>query len=104
MSWHRKQFDRKRSVQHRTRGRRWVGMRHVVLIEEPVCRICGRKPSTQVDHIIPLCKGGTDIRSNLQGICNQCHEDKTAKDLNVRPARTIGLDGYPVQKQTTDAI
>jgi len=74
-------------------------MRHVVLIEEPVCRICGRKPSTQVDHIVPLCKGGTDIRSNLQGICDQCHEEKTAKDLNVTQARKIGIDGYPVPKE-----
>ena len=102
MSWHRKQYDR--STQRRTTGRRWVGMRHVVLVEEPVCRACGRKPSTQVDHIIPLCKGGTDSRDNLQGICFECHEIKTAKDLGVRQAIKIGLDGYPVPRHPTDAI
>lgn len=104
MSWHRKQYDNRRSVHHRTRGRRWVGMRHVVLIEEPVCRVCMRKPSSQVDHIIPLFKGGTDERSNLQGICDQCHDEKTARDLNVTPARKIGLDGYPMQRESINAI
>jgi 5-methylcytosine-specific restriction protein A len=93
MSWRRKSFDRK---EKRTTGRRWVNMRHVVLVEEPVCKICGRKPSNEVDHIIPLCKGGTDRRDNLQGICVDCHNAKTAKDLGIRPARPIGLDGYPL--------
>jgi len=104
VSWHRKQYESRSNGQPRTRGRRWVDMRHVVLVEEPVCRICGRKPSSQVDHIIPLCKGGTDSRDNLQGICFDCHEIKTANDLGVRPARKIGIDGYPAPKQTTPAI
>ena len=77
-----------------------MGMRHIVLIEEPICRICNRKASTQVDHIIPLCKGGTDERSNLQGICDDCHDEKTAKDLGTKEtSNKIGLDGYPIPKE-----
>jgi len=81
----------------RTRGRRWLRLRHVVLVEEPVCMICGRKPSTQVDHIKPVTDGGTDERSNLQGTCDDCHDIKTRKDLGLKdkPAK-IGLDGYPM--------
>lgn len=72
-------------------------MRHVVLVEEPICRICARKASTQVDHIIPLCKGGTDERDNLQGVCDHCHDIKTAQDLDIKsPRQKIGLDGYPI--------
>lgn len=83
--------------QPRTRGRRWMRLKHVVLVEEPICKICGRAASVQVDHIIPICKGGTDERSNLQGVCEECHEEKTRKDLGLKkkPQRT-GLDGYPI--------
>jgi 5-methylcytosine-specific restriction protein A len=74
-------------------------MKEVVLIEEPVCRICNRKPSTQVDHIMPLCKGGTDERDNLQGVCEECHDTKTANDLGIKQKNKIGLDGYPTAKE-----
>ncbi len=92
-------WDNERIANSRTRGRRWMRMRNAVLIEEPVCRICGKKPSTQVDHIIPICKGGTDERSNLQGTCDDCHDTKTAKDLGIKQKNKIGLDGYPIPKK-----
>lgn len=96
MSWFRKQFDK----QKRTRGRRWMNMKHVVLVEEPVCMICGRRASTQVDHKIPISQGGTDERSNLQGVCDMCHDIKTAEDLGIKPPpNKIGLDGYPITKE-----
>jgi len=71
-------------------------MRHVVLVEEPVCMICGRRASMQVDHKIPLSQGGTDIRDNLQGVCDDCHEKKTERDLGIKHQSKIGLDGYPL--------
>ncbi len=36
------------------------------------------RPSTEVDHILPLAQGGTHDRSNLQGLCHSCHSSKTA--------------------------
>jgi len=103
MSWQRKQYEKSSNKQRRTAGRRWMAMRHVVLVEEPICKICGRKASTQVDHIIPLSQGGTDERDNLQGICDNCHEEKTAKDLGIKPPpNKIGIDGYPIPKDKQD--
>jgi len=72
-------------------------MRHVVLVEEPLCMICGRKPATQVDHKNPICKGGQDDRDNLQGICQECHDKKTCNDLGIKHKDKIGLDGYPIK-------
>lgn len=93
--------DDKRYI--RTRGRKWLRLRHVVLVEEPVCRICDRRPSVEVDHIIPVSKGGTDERDNLQGVCTECHEDKTRADLGLKKkAVKIGLDGYPIVNHTDD--
>jgi 5-methylcytosine-specific restriction protein A len=40
--------------------------------------------ATQVDHIVALVNGGTDDRfddSNRQGLCDPCHDAKTALDL-----------------------
>ena len=100
MSWRRKEYERGRGRERRTTGRRWMRMRHVVLIEEPVCKICGRKASTQVDHRLPVCQGGTDERKNLQGVCEDCHEEKTAEDLGIKsPPNKIGIDGYPIPKE-----
>ena len=62
--------------------------------------ICRREASVEVDHIIPVTKGGTDERDNLQGICKECHEEKTRKDLGLKkkPQR-IGVDGYPIEER-----
>ena len=86
------------SKEKRTRGRRWMALRHVVMVEEPVCSICKRRPSVQVDHIVPVSKGGKDDRQNLQGVCLECHELKTRDDLGIKKLMVkIGIDGYPIQ-------
>jgi len=64
----------------RSAGDRWMKLRRVILAEEPICMICRRAASAEVDHILPLSKGGTDCRDNLQGVCKECHNEKTKKD------------------------
>ena len=70
----------------------WLRIRAQVLHEEPFCRMCGR-PSTTVDHIVPRARGGTDERSNLQALCNDCRRRKDAADAaeGRRLAREAGL-------------
>lgn len=36
------------------------------------------------DHIIPLARGGRDALDNLQTICQQCNQWKTAQESNGR--------------------
>ena len=60
--------------------------------------ICNRRPSVEVDHIIPVSQGGTDERDNLQGACHDCHEEKTCNDLGIKKKDMIGLDGYPIKE------
>ena len=52
-----------------------------------------------VDHVIPLSKGGDYRRSNLQPLCQDCHDDKTAKDRGVTRHRrqATGVDGWPIE-------
>ncbi len=37
----------------------------------------------QIDHIIPLCLGGSDDWNNLQPLCVLCHREKTKEDMKI---------------------
>jgi len=59
----------------------WLKARAVVMMEEPICRMCQKRETTMVDHVIPRKLGGSDLaRDNLQGLCAHCHAIKTARD------------------------
>ena len=50
------------------------------------CRNCGRIVTLHgalagiCDHIVPLCEGGTDIKSNRQTLCQPCSDTKTQQE------------------------
>lgn len=50
--------------------------------------------ATELDHIVPLFKGGADVESNRQGLCSPCHAEKTHEDLGHRVTDAIGVDGW----------
>ena len=52
----------------------WAARRRFVLERDPVCRVCRRAASVEVDHVIP---GDDHNPGNLQGICTDCHKTKT---------------------------
>lgn len=44
------------------------------------CEKCGRSDlALQCDHIVPLSKGGMNVRENFQILCVNCHRLKTNK-------------------------
>jgi 5-methylcytosine-specific restriction protein A len=67
--------------------RRW---RRLVLARDPLCvdpyRVHGARPvpATVADHVVPLQDGGGWALENGQGLCDECHERKTAEDLRRR--------------------
>ena len=71
----------------RKRGRAGQRDRAAVLAEEPLCRICltlGRtRASAIVDHVRPLAWGGSDERSNKQGLCTPCHDEKSKAERAI---------------------
>lgn len=82
----RKAWTRRHPVD-RIRGRAGVKLRRLVLREEPLCRPCldvdRTTASEEVDHIVPLAEGGTNDRSNLQGICKPCHKAKSVSEADA---------------------
>ncbi len=51
-----------------------AGTRHFVRLRDGgCCRICGSTHATQVDHIIPPSRGGTNESSNLRLLCRSCN-------------------------------
>lgn len=42
------------------------------------CRVCGYSgPDLEIDHIFPVCKGGTNDLDNLQILCQHCNRVKS---------------------------
>jgi 5-methylcytosine-specific restriction enzyme A len=88
---HRKPIERERSRRRReaTNGvykrKRWEMARKAILSRDPICRVCDKALSTEVDHITPREDGGADYDpTNLRGICSPCHWAKTASENATR--------------------
>jgi 5-methylcytosine-specific restriction protein A len=77
----------------------WPKRRKAVLEAQPVCMICGVRASTVADHIEPM----TDRHEpeDLQGVCDPCHRQKTAKEAAAfraaapRPTRARPGEDHP---------
>ena len=71
----------------RVRGRAGQKARARVIAEEPLCRKCLERGLTRktdvVDHIVPLAWGGSDARSNKQGLCDPCHDEKSKAERAI---------------------
>lgn len=69
----------------RLRGRALQARRERWQRLHPMCAECQRAGRTrlwtELDHVVPLHKGGRDDDSNLQGLCTPCHAAKTRVDL-----------------------
>lgn len=69
----------------RITGSRLQRIRREHFQASPLCVHCQAKGitrlATELDHILPLHKGGRDDDTNRQGLCVDCHQAKTRTDL-----------------------
>jgi 5-methylcytosine-specific restriction protein A len=100
MSW-----DRDSSAHARGYGRRWMKLRAQILDRDRHLCQCPRcqggkvrvRPATQVDHVLPRSRGGTDDPSNLRAVNADCHQRITAEQNGKRwLRRELGPDGWPI--------
>lgn len=78
-------------------GRPWRRKRDQVLLRDQYlcqCEQCGgqRLLADEVDHIVPLSRGGTDDPSNLRAINKDCHKAKTAREASGSSGMAVGPD------------
>jgi 5-methylcytosine-specific restriction endonuclease McrA len=82
----------------RIRGHQLNKIRNLKMMEQPLCVVCLSKGRTtlgqELDHIVPISKGGSNEDSNLQMLCSECHYLKTLSDMGYKPKPKIGLDGW----------
>ena len=60
-------------------GRDWQRLRGRFLKANPRCVVCGSDVDVEIDHIIPLERGGESEWSNLQTLCRTHHAMKTRR-------------------------
>jgi 5-methylcytosine-specific restriction enzyme A len=61
-----------------------VTRKRILSRDKGLCQVCLKvhkyRPARAVDHIIPKFEGGDDDDDNLQAICKDCHDAKTAEE------------------------
>lgn len=73
----------------RIRGTTLQRIRQRVLMRDKwLCQECIRHGATtiatEVDHIVPLCFGGSESDSNRQSLCHECHMAKSGIEAGQR--------------------
>jgi 5-methylcytosine-specific restriction protein A len=69
----------------RIRGRELQRRRALLFAQYPMCVLCPKRRGTHNratirDHIVPLAEGGTEDETNIQAICLECSDLKTAEE------------------------
>lgn len=68
----------------------WAKIRARILARDPICKICGTRPSTHCDHIVAKADDHSD--TGLQGVCGPCHDQKSARE-GAAAAKAKGRPG-----------
>lgn len=67
------------------------------------CRACGSQTNLEIDHIVPISRGGTGAADNLQVLCRSCNRAKRARLAAEQPATQMRSNGgasvLPRQRQ-----
>lgn len=77
----------------------WRRIRAQILARDPVCVLCGIRPSAFCDHIIA--KADDHRPEGLQGVCGPCHDQKSSAEGNAaraaqqRPGRRRPEEKHP---------
>jgi 5-methylcytosine-specific restriction endonuclease McrA len=67
-------------------------IREIIEAQRGKCAYCRKdvRKKYHVDHIVPISKGGTSNRSNLQILCPWCNRSKKARDP-IEFAQSLGM-------------
>lgn len=69
----------------------WSATRKRILRRDDYRCVKCNAMATDVNHILPACKGGGDDEANLESLCQRCHRSETgrqARSMQVPRLRT----------------
>lgn len=80
-----------RAARHKRRGAPYTpaALEWIASLVDPICAYCGRM-ATEIDHIVPVNRGGTGDKDNLVPACRRCNArkgDMTLAEFLVRKDR-----------------
>lgn len=82
-------YERRRgSACKRGYDRQWRKRTATFLSTHPHCAKCGAE-ATDVDHIVPKRKGGSNDDGNLQSLCHSCHSRKSWYETHGKHGRIL---------------
>lgn len=99
--WRKNNKDAARAIKRNRQARERNGVGRVTLAEweevlsrfDGKCAKCGSDRNIEMDHVIPLARGGTHAPDNIQPLCSLCNRRKSVKteDYRGRFYSNIGL-------------
>jgi hypothetical protein len=67
------------------------------------CAACDSDAHVEIDHIVPISKGGTGDESNLQALCRKCNRKKRARTATAEQLATQGYaDAEPREEKSRE--
>ncbi len=78
----RRVWEARRRASKRNNGVYVVLDREVVALLSTPCFLCNSKENITIDHVIPICRGGTHSIGNLLSLCQSCNSKKGSKFLS----------------------
>lgn len=73
----------------------WSTIRKRVLARDPICKICGIRPSTVCDHKVAMADDHRETA--LQGICKPCDKAKSSSEGHAGMAARRAEAKYEVE-------
>jgi hypothetical protein len=87
----------------RQMSRRPTAIREILARSGWACVDCGSRIDLELDHIVPLCKGGGDDIEDHQPLCRPCHARRHRRDFASDPAFQQGLSSALQRRQYRSA-
>ena len=83
--WYKKNPESRVKRRHEYRARKYsngvfvVSKKEIVKLRSGACFYCGSRTNIQIDHVIPVSRGGRHSVGNLVSACSQCNQRKNQK-------------------------
>ena len=98
-SWKLPSVLRKITSKYRYQGRKVkLSRRNVMSRDGHTCQYCRAKNELTLDHIIPTCKGGKTIWTNVVTACFRCNQKKGPKTLEQAGMKLLSEPVRPRQE------